>query len=222
MKNIKEYIQEASINAKKRNIDLTKKIYMKGKSFDNIKCFAIITSENPDSTKNPDLINNKKLLNDFNKQLKLDHMSFIPVKGHYAGNVENSYIVFNIKLDVAKAYAGKYEQTSFFYCYPDEEGNLISEYYEKENKNKAYDKALNNYKFINKTTSWENIPAAKDNYTIIGHDFKYTIDPKVFEPINNKIQENLKNTSRDADDVMDFVINRVGAAAAYYRSLIND
>lgn len=219
MKNIREFILEATKYAKEKNINIAKKLYCKGKNFNNISCFAILTSQNPDS-KEVSSKDNKKLLSELKNELKRNQLVFIPIKGHYGGNSENSYLIFNIKLDTAKYLAGKFEQTSFFYSYPDNEGNLISEYWEKKDTNAPYDKSTNDYKFINKTVSWENKDNAKDNYTIIGKDFKYSIDPEVFEPIDNKISENLEKINEDNDIVLEWAYNRVGQKASYYRSKI--
>ena len=69
MKNIKEFISEASRNAKNRDVNIIKKIILNGKSYSNIKSFAIFTAQNPDSQKfsNAD---NKKLYTDLIEKLK--------------------------------------------------------------------------------------------------------------------------------------------------------
>ena len=220
MRNITDLINEASINAKKRNINIAKSLYMKGKTFSNIKCFAILTAQNPNSVETSYAIN-KKLNKELKNDLKAAHIIFIPIQGHYSGNIENSYLLFNVCIDEIKNLAGKYEQTSFFYSYPSEDGDLISEYWEKTNINEPYNKNKNDYKFINKTTSWKNEKSAKDNYTIIGNDFKYTINPEVFEPIDKKISENLNKINEDHNIILEWICNRIGQKANYYKEIIN-
>ena len=48
MRTITQIIQEASINAKRRNFDIAKKMFINGRSYNNIMNFAIISAENPD------------------------------------------------------------------------------------------------------------------------------------------------------------------------------
>ena len=62
MRSIQEFVNEASINAKKRNIDIAKKMFLNGRSYNNIMNFAIISAENPDSKKDT-AANNKKNMN---------------------------------------------------------------------------------------------------------------------------------------------------------------
>ena len=68
----------------------------------NIKTMAILTSENPryDVTSDGDNKNNNDRRENLEKDLKLGHYAWFPVKGHYEGK-ENSYIVYNISLDLS-------------------------------------------------------------------------------------------------------------------------
>ena len=139
-------------------------------------------------------------------ELKRGHYVFVRQDGHYGGNPEHSYIVFNVDVDVIAKLSGKFEQTSFFYCYPDGNGNIVNEYWEKKDTNAPYNSVKNPYVFINKTTKVNNEKDAEDFYSIIDHDYKYSIDASVFskaddtiaEGINRvKTQFNLINESND-------------------------
>ena len=59
MKNLFDVISEASRNEKQRNLDISKKMFINGKSYNNIMSFAILSAENPDS-KEDTAANNKK------------------------------------------------------------------------------------------------------------------------------------------------------------------
>jgi len=222
MKNIKEFINEASINAKKRDLKFAKNLYIKGSKIDNIASFGIITAENPDSHELSSSENNK-LMKTFAKKIKTNGYRNVRIDGHFGGNVEHSYIIFNIKLDTLKYYAGLYEQTSFFYSYPTNNG-IMSEYWEKKDTTDKYDNFKNDYKLINKTLSWSNEENADDNFSVIGGDFKYSIDPIVFSNESDDINEGLSkiNTNLSHDELIDYVVNGIGEKPTYYRNVINN
>lgn len=222
MRDIKEFIKEASINAKKRNLKFAKNLYIKGKKIDNIASFAIITAENPNS-KELTRKENGVLMRNFTKQLKTSNYKFVNIDGHFGGNVEHSYIIFNIKVQTLKEYAGLYEQTSFFYCYPTDNG-IMSEYWEKKDTTANYNRSTNDYMLINKTINWANENDATDNFSVIGGDFKYSIDPEVFSQVTDEINEGLSNvpTKLSRTDLLDTMVNGVGQKSSYYRSIINN
>lgn len=229
MKTINEIINEASINAKKRNIDISKKMFINGRSYNNIMNFAIISAENPDSTEDTSA-NNKKHMKQLSDMLKRDHYVFVRQDGHFGGNAEHSYIIFNITQEVAARISGKFEQTSFFYCYPDDKGNIVNEYWEKKDTNAPYNSVKNPYEFINKTTKVHNEKDAEDFYSVIGKDYKYSIDSAVFSKANDMLEECLNNlrssftfVNESNDDLLDFVYNKTGVkAGAYKKAMFNN
>lgn len=178
MKNIVEYINEASRNEKHRRERFAKSFFSGNKAKGGFREFGIITAENPNSQELP-AQENKKLMDEFRGLLKKDQLTTVNLDGKFGGNVEHSLLVFDVKLETLKFYAGKYEQTSFFYCYP-EGDKVISEYWEKTHDGEPYDEKENPYKLINKTDVYHNEKDAKDNFSVIGGDFKYTIDTAVF------------------------------------------
>jgi hypothetical protein len=226
MRTITDIINEASRNAKRRNIDIAKKMFINGHSYNNIMNFAIISAENPDSTEDT-VANNKKYMKSLSNLLKRDHYVFVRQDGHFGGNPEHSYIIFNITQEAAAKITGKFEQTSFFYCYPDKEGNLVNEYWEKKDTNAPYNSVKNPYVFINKTTKVNNEKDADDFYSIIDHDYKYSIDPSVFSKVEDKLEEGLNNlrsqfnlVNESNDDLLDYVYNKTGMKAGAYKKVV--
>ncbi len=226
MKSIQEYINEASISSKKINTKAVEKMFLKGKQYKAIRSFGIVTANNMDSQQQTNQ-ENKKQNKDLLKYLKLNKYVAVPSVGHFAGNSEASYIIFNIELDVLKRIAGKYEQTSFFYCYPDGK-SLISEYWEKEDPAKKYNRTTNDYVFINKTDKWNE--GTDDCFTNVGKGFKFSIDPEVFDSVEESITNNIKclcekrNKEFNEDNFEHFfewANFRVGYRAQNIRSIVN-
>jgi hypothetical protein len=225
MKPLFEIISEASRNEKRRNLDVSKKMLINGKSYNNIMCFAILSAENPDS-KSDTASNNKKYMKELSNLLKRDHYTFVRQDGHYEGNVEHSYIIFNITQEVAAKLAGRFEQTSFFYCYPDGIGNIVNEYWEKQDTEQPYNSVKNPYIFINKTTNVENKQDAEDFYSIIDKDYKYSIDPSVFVKADTALQENIENLRSEFnlieesnDEILNCIYNKTDIKNRTFRHI---
>lgn len=226
MKTITQIIQEASKNAKRRNFDIAKKMFINGRSYNNIMNFAILSAENPDSTEDT-VANNKKYMKSLSDILKRDHYVFVRQDGHFGGNPEHSYIIFNITQEAAAKLAGKFEQTSFFYCYPDEKGNMVNEYWQKTDTNAPYNSVKNPYEFINKTSKVHNQKDAEDFYSVIDNDYKYSIDCEVFDKANDKLEEGLNNlrsefnlVNESNDDLLDYIYNKTGMKAGAYKKVV--
>ena len=77
MKNLFDVITEASRNEKRRNLDISKKMFINGKSYNNIMSFAILSAENPDSRSDISTADNKKFMKDLSSLLKRDHYTFV-------------------------------------------------------------------------------------------------------------------------------------------------
>lgn len=213
MKHLSDFINEVSKNAKQRNLDISKKLFINGRSYNNIINFAILSAENPDSQEDT-TANNKKHMKKLSDILKRDHYTFVRQDGHFEGNVEHSYIIFNIKQEVVAKLAGMFQQTSFFYCYPDGNNNIVNEYWEKQDTKQAYNSVKNPYVFINKTTTINNEKDAEDFYSIIDKDYKYSIDPSVFVKADTALQESIDNAklefnliTESNDDILNSIYN---------------
>ena len=225
MKNLFDVITEASRNEKKRNLDVSKKMFINGKSYNNIMSFAILSAENPDSEKDT-LANNKKHMKQLSDLLKRDHYTFVRQDGHFEGNIEHSYIIFNITCEAVAKLAGKFEQTSFFYCHPDGQGNIINEYWEKQDTKQPYNSVKNPYIFINKTTKVNNEKDAEDYYSIIDKDYKYSIDPSVFIKVDTALHESIENLRSEFnlieesnDDILNCIYNKVDIKNRTFRHI---
>lgn len=212
MKDLKNFIYETSINAKKRNINFIKNLLLNGKNEGKIGSFVIFTAENPSSVQRSGK-ENKKLMNDFNKELKRCHYVNVPIDGYFAGNKEKSRIVFNMKLETAKEWNKKYDQTSFFYVYPTTTG-FIAEYWVKTDNNKKADRVLNPYIKKGETNMQHEGETEGGDYSIISNDYKFYFDSSLFESINDDITNRLniycENKDKDPDEILEYITNRVG------------
>ena len=210
-------INEKSINAKKRDIKNVVNFFNNKKGgYNAIKCFVVFTAENPDSEPATKQFN-KKANHDLYNILKQNQYNVIPTQGKF-GNIEHSYIVFNIKKDVVAELCGKYQQTSFIYSYL-EDDKLISEYWEKENTLLPYNNYSNPYVLKDKSDDWVDMSGADDFYTIVGDKFKYSIPFSIFEDVNvhyNKLMVNENN--EDKDKIINKLIEGVGYSTYYNRA----
>ena len=222
MKDITALINEASINAKKRNVKFAKNLLLNGKKLGNIGSFVIFTAENPNSQQ-ADKKTNKKLLDALKTELKQAHYESMPIDGYFGNNKEHSLLVFNMKLEAAKEYNGKYNQTSFFFVHAkDNEGGFVAEYWEKADDTKPVDRVKNQYVKKGETDMQHEGEDADGNYSIIAHDYKFYFDSSMFESVNNKIEQGLnmlceKYNITDKEWLLDFVINGTGLKASNYR-----
>lgn len=122
-----------------------KQLFVKGKRVGNIKSFGIITAENPEA-KELSAAENKKRQEEFAKILKEAHFLYVPVQGHYSGNKENPYLIFNINREALTAYAKRYKQESFIYAEVKSDGEVPEfEYWEKSDAESAANAAKNPY-----------------------------------------------------------------------------
>lgn len=205
---VKRALSEDHINAKKRNIDNAIDVFKKGKGgYNHIKTFGIVSAENPDSQGQPRHIN-KRNMKRMSDSLKSAHYAFVRQKGHFGGNDEWSYYVFNINLKTLAYYAGMYEQTSFIYA--ELKGNeVISHYYEKQDVNAPYNEKRNPYVLKDTEESYIDGSNAED-YSEIGGKFRYTIPFSIFKNVDEKIEKNLALINEDKEFAIDFGMNRVG------------
>lgn len=218
---ISEHMLEATPHEKQRNIkDAINTFKKRQDGWNGIRTFGILSAENPDSvqaSKRSNYNNMKRLA----KTLKNGNYVFVKQDGHLE-NIELSYFIFNISLDVLSKLAGKYEQTSFFYCQivnEDGKNKVDSSYYQKTDVTKPVDAKTNPYQVIESTTEYVDASGFDDYYPEIGKRFKYSIPLKCFEDVNRKINENLMLFENlTPEQVLDWVINRVGQHSLYMRS----
>lgn len=205
-------VNEDSINAKQRNIKRVENAFNNGVS-NYIRCFAVLTAENPDSKKASNAYN-KKANKELFKALKTQY-TVIPTQGKF-GNVENFFLVMNIDRGVVEYYCGANEQTSFIFSKV-EEGKVVSEYWEKQDVTQPYDKNNNPYVLKDTCDDWVDMSSADDYYTIVGKRFKYSIPFSIFECYNRKMGELLKEV-KNKDTMLDLLVEGVGFSAFYNRT----
>lgn len=222
MKNIQEYIAEASINAKKRNVRFIKDLMINGKNMGRIGSFVIFTAENPNSQgfKRKE---NDKLRKELSKELKRCNYIHLPVKGYFEGNEEHSLIVFNMKLDIAKQFNYKYQQTSFFYIYPKDKEGFIAEYWEKENDKLPVDNVRNPYVKKGQTDMQYKGTAENGAYTLINNEYKFHFDSSLFGSVLERIDKGLEIVSEkyhipDKEWLLEYLTNCVGTKISIMRS----
>lgn len=222
MKKLQDYINEASISYKKKMEKFAKSMFKDETKFKLFRTLGIVTAENPDSQQMEKKVNNI-LMNEFKKELKRNHLQYIPIKEKFAGNEENAMLIINPSIDIMKYFAGKFEQTSFFFCLNDGKGT-IAEYWEKTDTTAKYDKKSNDYKKINSTNIFIQLDKNADEYTIIGDDFKFLIDASVFSSVHESIENNLNKyfSINEQEHALFISTNGVGQASLEKRKLIYD
>lgn len=168
-----------------------KKLFTNPSKSGYIKTFAIFTANNPDAeqtTRKNNISLNKGLKRDMKfdieKELNNGYWSYYKVKGKY-GNVENSFIIYNITLTDAKELSAKYHQQSFIYG-TNEEGKLTFAFYANRSKSN-YD-----YVKVDEKDSFNILDKDAENYyTQISRDFKFSISFDVFEVAADQMIEEL-------------------------------
>lgn len=216
-------LMEKSRSEKNKDVKRIENFFKKGNN-KLIKCFCILTAENPDSVQIDDKKVNRSRNQELYNILKTQY-TIIPVQGRWGddgkGNPirEHSYIVLNCPKGVASSYCGKYQQTSFLYCYFDENGELSTDYCEKRNPNKDYDKNLNPYEVKETNHQWVDKTNENDFCTIVGQNFKFAIPFKLFEDYANAVDKLMvENNVTDKEKMVKMLIEGVGYGAFYNRA----
>ena len=229
MKNLNLYINEKSINAKKRDKKFAKDLLMKGKRVGNIKSFGIITAENPEA-KALSNQENRKMMRELTKILKNAHYNWQTVDGHFGGNREHSLMIFNITREVLQNLAKKFHQQSYIFATLEKDGEFPTfEYWEKQDPEKAANNAKNPYIKQDESVKWVQVPDAEDNYTVIGKHFKFNINFSIFEELNDKLEQNIQKImemndtfiSNDHDKLLEYSIIGTGMRGSWYHRKVN-
>ena len=228
-KAVQEIMHESSISQKKRDNKDVERFYRRGKTgFNHIKTLVVFTAENPNSTE-VTRSQNKKLNKSLLKTLKDAGYKFVPAIGQFYGNPEHPYIVFNMSLKTAKRLCGRYEQTSFIWGQLDGNGGVLSQDWEKQDVTSPYNIHYNDYVLKDESNEWTDQTDAEDGFTLVGKHFKYPIPFSIFESINAKFGENIKQICEQemnnghmmsGDEILDFAINGVGLSPSLYRKAI--
>lgn len=164
-----------------RKIKARQSLYGKRKA---LKQFVIITPENPMA--NPSTPSeNKAYREDFETNLKQAGLYAYPVKGVYGNNAEHSYIVFNMPLNMAKQYGTMYDQHSFILGLVKGDSEVEYQLWVKpassNDANASF--AEKQYRLEEVQTQFIRMDAAKDYFTAVGKNFKFSIPYKFFEAV---------------------------------------
>ena len=226
---VQDAMLESSISQKKRDNKDVERFYRHGKNgFNNIKTLVIFTAENPNSTE-VKRSQNKKLNKSLLKTLKEAGYKFVPAIGQLYGNPEHPYVIFNMSLETAKRLCGRYEQTSFVWGQLDGNGGVLSQYWEKQDVTLPYNIHYNDYVLKDERNEWTDQSNEEDGFTLVGKHFKYSIPFSIFERVNAKFGENIKQICEQelnnghtisGDKIIDFSINGVGLSPLLYRKAI--
>lgn len=141
-----------------------------GDSGGNIRTFSVLSAENPMGIKYTTLENNKNT-NELKQKLKEMGIQYVPIEGRY-GNVEHSFMLFNITREDAQYLAEWFEQESFFYGINTSPATLI--YYETSEKDP------DNYRKVEINNRITNEKDADDFFSRVG-DFKFKFDMDHFK-----------------------------------------
>lgn len=160
----------------------------------SIKTMAILTSENPRYHEFSDgkNTNNDQRIENLEKDLKLGHFAWFPVKGQYGGK-EKSYIIYNISLDDSLYLGRKFGQESIIFI----DGSHC-EYWEQSGDGK--------YKKTHEREMSQRLDMtnAEDFYTQVCRSFKFQI------PFFDGSDENQATMGESALRVCNVIRERIG------------
>lgn len=200
-----------------------KRLFISPGSMSDIKTFAIFTPENPDAislTSKENELKRKNLKSaisynsdEYDKKynrnidkedelqniLRTRHFYYYKVKGKY-GNVEHSFIVYNISLEDAKQTNAVAHQQSFIFG-TNRDGKLHFEFWANRSKT-SY-----NYIKIDERDTYIDATDFEDYYTQISNDFKFNIPFEVFNVSTDKMIEFYNRKKQNNDYALDLEEN---------------
>ena len=141
-----------------------------GDSSGKIRTFAVLSAENPMGMKNSATENNKNTA-ELKSKLKELGVHYVPIEGKY-GNIEHSFMLFNIAREDAQYLAEWFEQESFFFGINGSPATLI--YYETSESDPS------KYRKVEESKNITNESDADDFFSRHG-DFKFKFDLDYFK-----------------------------------------
>lgn len=171
--------------------------------------FAIGTAENPMGNK-LSKAENLDLRKRFEKVLKDGGFLYTPIIGKY-GNVEKSYIIYNIDLNFSKQLFGKYfNQESFVWARKDTKGMRFEYWQKTENSD---------YKLIDTQFHISNEKEANDFFSRL-KDYKFRISFEFEEDIDDSFLDNMiKLNEEDKVFIEQYVDGKKAGYSAYLHRL---
>ena len=141
-----------------------------GDTSGKIRTFAVLSAENPMGMKFSAKENNDNT-RELKSKLKEMGIQYVPIEGKY-GNIEHSFMLFNITREDAQYLAEWFEQESFFFGINTSPATLI--YYEtSESDPSKYRKVEENNKISNESDA--------DDFFSRHGDFKFKFDLDYFK-----------------------------------------
>ena len=141
-----------------------------GDNSGKIRTFAVLSAENPTGMKNSAAENNKNTA-ELKSKLKELGVQYVPIEGKY-GNIEHSFMLFNIAREDAQYLAEWFEQESFFFGINGSPATLI--YYETSESDPS------KYRKVEESKNITNESDADDFFSRHG-DFKFKFDLDYFK-----------------------------------------
>lgn len=175
----KNFIEKVEKELKETKRETKAKLPLKGAK-KGVKTLAFVSPENPNSTKISDEENEKRC-EEFKSHLKDLIIPYQRVTGFFAGNIEHSFMLFNVSFEVVKYYARLYQQTSFIFANIEDWIDVCFEYYER-NKENDYNKTNEEHKTLRVNDN------AQD-FTLIGKDYKFTIPFKQISTFEENVSK---------------------------------
>lgn len=202
-------IQEALQNLNSIELNETsrknkaKRVLTNPKYMSHIATMAIFTANNPNRTK-ASKEDNIKFNDDLEKTLKTmtdRGFQFYKVKGSY-GDVERSYIVYNISLEDSKDICKKFGQQSFIFI-RNNDGKLTFEMWANASRNSYV------YKKVDERDSYVMDNNFEDFYTQISRDFKFNIPFEIFDVAPEDMVEEMERMCDGNENYRDHLQNNI-------------
>ena len=220
MIDIKQIIQEASVDAMHRNVKFIKNLLIDGMNMERIGSIVIFTASNPNSVQPIDTKTNDERIRALSGELQRCHYIHLLVTSTLDANKEDTVVAFNMRLTTAKRINYDYQQSSFFFIHPnDTHDGFIAEYWEKENTNAPIDNVRNPY--IKKAET--DLQHADGAYTLTSNHHTFHFSDSLFASVIERIESGLDIVAKkyhieDKDWLLDHLTNSIGLKISYMRT----
>lgn len=220
MIDIKQIIQEASVDAMHRNVKFIKNLLIDGMNMERIGSIVIFTASNPNSVQPIDTKTNDEQTKALSDELQRCHYIHLSVTSTLDANNENAVVAFNMRLTTAKRINYDYQQSSFFFIHPnDTHDGFIAEYWEKENTNAPVENVRNPYIMKAET----DVLHTDGTYTLISNNHTFHLSDSLFASVIERIESGLDIVAKkyhieDKDWLLDHLTNAIGLKISYMRT----
>ena len=223
MIDIKQIIQEASVDAMHRNVKFIKNLLIDGMNMERIGSIVIFTASNTNSVQPLDTKTNDELMKALRDELQRCHYIHLSVTSTLDANNENAVVAFNMRLTTAKRINYDYQQLSFFFIHPnDTHDGFIAEYWEKENTNAPVENVRNPYIMKAET----DVLHTDGTYTLISNHHTFHFIDSLFASVIERIEYGLDIVAKkyhieDKDWLLDHLTNAIGLKISTMRAYFN-